>query len=95
MTVYMSFTTLPWCIKIIYGLISDNVPLFGLKRKSYFILMNVIHFCVTFSLAFFEVKSSYTVAIMCGIMAFTSAFSNVVTDALMIAEARKDPVNGS
>jgi hypothetical protein len=42
MTGYMSLIILPWSIKILYGLISDNVPIFGYRRKSYVIMMGVI-----------------------------------------------------
>ena len=95
MTVYMSFMSFPWSIKIIYGLVSDNIPIFGFRRKSYIILMGLIQFCVNASLTFFEIKSAYVIAIMFGIMAFTIAFGNVVSDAIMIVQARRDPVNGS
>jgi len=37
MSVYNSLITLPWSLKIFYGLITDNVPLCGLKRKPYLI----------------------------------------------------------
>src|SRR5881397_699997 len=33
-----SVTTIPWLIKPAYGLLSDAVPLFGWRRKSYFML---------------------------------------------------------
>jgi hypothetical protein len=33
---------IPWLIKPIYGLISDFVPLFGQRRKSYFVLTSGI-----------------------------------------------------
>ena len=42
MTMYMSIIHIPWSIKIIYGLLSDNVPLFGTRRKSYLILMGCL-----------------------------------------------------
>src|SRR6059036_2203949 len=29
---------IPWVIKPVYGLLSDSVPLFGRRRKSYFLL---------------------------------------------------------
>ena len=34
--------TLPWTIKPIYGFISDGVPLFGYRRRSYLTLCGVI-----------------------------------------------------
>jgi hypothetical protein len=42
MTYYTTIIGLPWSIKIIYGLISDNVPILGYKRKSYIIMMGLI-----------------------------------------------------
>lgn len=37
-----ALTFLPWSLKICYGLISDNFPLFGSRRKSYLILGAII-----------------------------------------------------
>ena len=41
---YLSAITFPWCMKILYGLISDNVPLFGTRRKSYIVIMGIVQF---------------------------------------------------
>src|SRR6202051_2764647 len=40
-TAYIALFNLPWIIKPVYGLISDFVPLFGYRRKSYLIIANV------------------------------------------------------
>lgn len=42
MTIYISIIHLPWSIKILYGLVSDNLPVFGTRRKSYIIIMGII-----------------------------------------------------
>lgn len=42
MTLYMSIVHLPWSVKILYGLISDNVPIAGTRRKSYVIMMGIL-----------------------------------------------------
>jgi len=42
MQVYTSMIHLPWSFKILYGLISDNVPLCGTRRKSYLIIMGIL-----------------------------------------------------
>lgn len=34
-----SVVGIPWSCKLIYGIMSDKVPIFGYKRKSYIILM--------------------------------------------------------
>ena len=39
-----AFTFLPWSIKIVYGIISDNFPIFGSRRKSYLLIMAVLQF---------------------------------------------------
>src|ERR1700756_5119924 len=40
-TGFITVFNLPWIIKPLYGLISDFVPLFGYRRKSYLIIANV------------------------------------------------------
>ena len=42
MAVYISIIHIPWSVKILYGLISDNVPLFGTNRKSYLVIMGIL-----------------------------------------------------
>ena len=40
-TRYMWVLGLPWMVKPLYGLLSDCVPLFGYRRKSYLIIFNL------------------------------------------------------
>jgi MFS family permease len=40
-TAFITVFNLPWVIKPLYGLVSDFVPLFGYRRKSYLILANI------------------------------------------------------
>jgi len=54
MAVYNSLIGLPWCFKIIYGLISDNVRLCGFKRKPYLIIFAFLQFFIMSSLFFFD-----------------------------------------
>jgi hypothetical protein len=35
---FFAITLIPWLIKPVYGLLSDFVPLFGWRRRSYFLL---------------------------------------------------------
>jgi MFS family permease len=41
-TAFLAIFNFPWIIKPIYGVLSDLVPLFGYRRKSYLIAANVI-----------------------------------------------------
>ena len=42
MALYRSIITIPWTLKIFWGLISDNVRLCGLKRRPYLVLFGWI-----------------------------------------------------
>src|SRR6266545_3412326 len=39
---FFSISTIPWLVKPVYGLISDFVPLFGLRRKSYLLCSSAL-----------------------------------------------------
>src|SRR4051812_25869432 len=39
---FMFVATIPWIIKPLYGLFSDFVPIFGYRRKSYLLLLNLV-----------------------------------------------------
>ena len=51
---YMALIQLPWAFKIVYGFISDNVALFGYKRKTYLILFSFGEFCAMVALFLLE-----------------------------------------
>lgn len=40
-TAFITLFNLPWIIKPVYGLVSDFLPLFGYRRKSYLIIANI------------------------------------------------------
>src|SRR5690348_1859659 len=40
-TAYFGVLNFPWIIKPVYGLVSDFIPLFGYRRKSYLILSSL------------------------------------------------------
>ncbi|MGH7255432.1 MAG: hypothetical protein ACREI3_06610, partial [Nitrospirales bacterium] len=81
-----------WLIKPLWGFISDQVPLFGYRRKSWFILMAGLALVfwtasALLSLAGVRVPFMYLVAFN---LAFaTYAFVDVVCDALMVEEGRR------
>jgi len=83
MTLYMSLIHIPWSIKIVYGLISDNVPIAGTRRKSYIILMGFTQFFALMGIFFLNEASAMSVAILLTLAAMSEAFVNVVADAIM------------
>lgn len=38
----MSIIAMPWSFKLLYGIASDTVPIFGYRRKSYLIMNGII-----------------------------------------------------
>jgi MFS family permease len=41
-TAFLAVFNFPWIIKPVYGLLSDFVPIFGYRRKSYLIIANIV-----------------------------------------------------
>jgi MFS family permease len=95
MTLYMSIVHLPWSIKILYGLISDNIPIAGTHRKSYVIMMGILQFVALICIYFLHEMSALLVAVCLMMAALSEAFVNVVADAIMCVQARRDPDSGS
>ena len=84
MQIYISIIHIPWSFKILYGLISDNVPICGTRRKSWLIIMGVLQFITIFILALTEPKDPLAVALILATASLSEAFVNVVSDAIMV-----------
>ena len=92
---YLSIVHVPWSLKIIYGLISDNVPLCGTRRKSYLVIMGIVQFLSLFSIYAFVYDDALVVAFVLACASLSEAFTNVVSDAIMVIQSRKDKYYGS
>lgn len=85
LTFYTAMINLPWSFKILYGLISDNVPIFGLKRKPYLLFWSAAQFVVLMILFFVaEDGGAALTVILLATASLGQAFSNVVIDAVLI-----------
>lgn len=90
-----SITGIPWSCKLIYGIMSDKLPLFGYKRKSYIVLMGMCQFVGLFSIYYFEI-SDLKYLIFCNFLArLSGAFLDVIVDALMVVHSKQDKEDGS
>ena len=102
---------LPWFIKPVYGLLSDFVPLFGRRRQSYFLLTSAVagvaglalawgNWIATgqiwtfdlFGLTTFTVVEGFTLFL---VMALGLAFTDVLTDAMMVERGRPLRLTGA
>lgn len=78
-------------IKIVYGLISDNIAIAGSKRKSYLLLAACAQF-LSMTLLVHNTDNNVTLATICLFMSSMAiAFSDVIVDALMVIQARRHP----
>ena len=89
--VVTSVSSLPWLVKPLWGFISDTIPLFGYKRKSYLCLMGVLG-CVawsTLSRGVAVVDNRWTASCLFAIGALSIAFSDVLIDSIVVERARE------
>ena len=91
--------TLPWTIKPLYGFISDGVPLFGSRRRSYLILAGSIG-CLSYSFVGHQfwglIEGDALIPATVASLIISSAciaFSDVVADGIVVQKTRdsKDP----
>jgi MFS family permease len=87
---FSAITILGWAIKPLWGFISDTLPLFGSRRRSYLILVSLVAAAGWLVLA---LTHNYTVGFLLLVLTLSSfayAFQDVVTDALMIELGKKE-----
>lgn len=94
--VITGFSALPWLIKPVYGFISDSVPLFGYRRRSYLILSGLFG-ALSWSLMASLVDGKYSAAFCILLGSLSVAFSDVVVDSMVVERARGESqsVSGS
>jgi predicted MFS family arabinose efflux permease len=85
---------LGWTLKPLYGFLSDSVALVGFRRKSYLILMALIGAVGWLVLAAFA-PSYVTLLYILTLCAAALAFTDVITDALMVETGRPLRLTGS
>ncbi|KZV35398.1 folate-biopterin transporter 1, chloroplastic [Dorcoceras hygrometricum] len=80
-------SALPWLVKPLYGFISDSIPLFGYRRRSYLVLSGLLG-ALSWSLMATSVDSKYGVAFCILLGSLSVAFSDVVVDSMIVERAR-------
>ena len=86
-TAFVTVFNLPWIIKPVYGLISDFVPLFGYRRKSYLVIANVAAtagYCWVTRLA---APSDLVIALM--LTAYAMAISSTLCGGVLVENGQK------
>ena len=89
---------LPWTIKPLYGFLSDGLPLFGYRRRSYLILAGIVGFSSYAFLAYGmngvgeEASKDMVLSVTIALFMLSSAsiaFSDVVADGIVVQKTRE------
>ena len=92
---FFAITIIPWLIKPVYGLISDFVPLFGYRRKSYLYLTSAAAGLAGLVLGLTSDHSYWRMAYLLTAMAAGLAFTDVLIDALMVENGKPLGLTGA
>ena len=92
---FFAITIIPWLIKPVYGLISDFVPLFGYRRKSYLYLTSAAAGLAGLVLGLTSDHSYWRMAYLLTAMAAGLAFTDVLVDALMVENGKPLGLTGA
>lgn len=80
--------TIPWFIKPLYGLLSDFVPLFGTRRRSYFLIMSSMAAISAVAVSLMAEAPYAALALVITLLWLGVGFTDVLTDALMVEHGK-------
>lgn len=89
---FQSLRSAGWLVKPLWGFISDRYPLFGYRRKSWFMLMallGVLFWGLNALCAYLQIRIPFVYLIGFNLAFSTYAFVDVVADALMVEHGRR------
>ncbi|HTV36344.1 MAG TPA: MFS transporter [Xanthobacteraceae bacterium] len=92
-TAFITVFNVPWVIKPLYGLVSDFLPLFGYRRKSYLLLANVAAIGGYFWATQIAAPSLLLFALM--LTAYAMAISSTLCGAVLVENGQKLKESGT
>ena len=85
---------IPWCIKPVYGLLSDTFPIFNERRRPYIIISNLLATVVWIYIGQeHDVLSVTTIKYLLFLLSVLTCFSDVMYDSLLVVEAKSEGDN--
>jgi folate/biopterin transporter len=85
----MGIVAIPWVIKPLFGFISDSLPLFGYRRRSYLVLSGLLGTATWVALATI-VQSAWQATAVIALASLAIAVSDVIVDSLVVERARQE-----
>ena len=86
---------LPWTTKLIYGIVSDTIPIFGSRKKAWLIIMGLVQLITLSIAASAIVYDPVTMVVIMTMNSVAGAFMDVIVDALSVMQAKRDPKMGT
>jgi MFS family permease len=86
-TAFITVFNLPWVIKPLYGLVSDFLPLFGYRRKSYLLIANAAAVVGYFWASQIEAPHLLLIALM--LTAYAMAISSTLCGAVLVENGQR------
>lgn len=90
MSAIFGVVAIPWCMKPIYGFISDSYPLFGLRRRPYMIIMSYVS-CSMWIILPFVPHDEFLITLVMTLSSAGLCFTDVMADSLLVEAARDEP----
>ena len=92
-TSYLTIFNVPWIIKPFYGLVSDFLPLFGYRRKSYLLLANAAAIGGFFLVTQLTAPHQLVFALM--LTAYAMAISSTLCGAVLVEHGQRLQESGT
>ena len=89
MAAIMGVTAIPWCMKPVYGFISDSYPIGGLRRRPYMVIMSFVC-CFMWIILPFVPHDEFTITLVMTISSAGLCFADVMADSLLVEVARDE-----
>jgi folate/biopterin transporter len=85
----MGVSALPWIIKPLFGFLSDGLPIFGYRRRSYLVISGIVGAISWLALAT-VVETSWTATVALLVTSLSVAISDVIADSIVVERARSE-----
>ncbi len=92
MAAMLGIAALPWVIKPVFGFLSDSLPLFGYRRRSYLVLSGLLGMTSWVGLAT-VVHSAWAATVAIALSSLSIAVGDVIVDSLVVERARQESMS--
>ncbi len=89
MAAIFGVTAIPWCLKPVYGFISDSYPIFGYRRRPYMVAFSFLAAYMWILLPFVP-HDEFIITLVMTISSGSMCFADVMADSLLVEAAREE-----